>query len=136
MSSGQGEADAQARSTVRAALAYGLVLFSPVVAWIAWVSWSNGNTSNTMHVLWFATVALGCLIAGGFAPRTTGHYFLLMAIAIVSTMITLFLWWSAADSTGLFMIGIIIATPLVMMAVAIVLLIGRSLAAFGAAKSA
>lgn len=129
MSLGRQESAAHARPRRRTVFAYGLVLLSPVVAWVAWVSWSHGNASDAMHVLWFGTVALGCLIAGGLAPRSSAHFVALMVIAIVSTMVTLFLWWSAADITGMFMVGIIIATPLVVMAVAVVLLLGRSLAA-------
>lgn len=113
---------------VRAAAAYALVLLSPALAWLAWVSWDGGYANNAMSVLWFVTVALGCLIAGIIAPRSKRHYFALAAIATVSTIVTLYLWWSSEDETGLFMVGIMMATPLVIVASGVVLLIGRLLA--------
>lgn len=71
-----------------------------------------------MYVLWFVSVAVGCLVAGSMAARRSARMAALTAITIVSTMTTLFLWWSSEDSTGQFGVGILLATPLVIMGAA------------------
>lgn len=114
-------------SWVLTALACGLVIFGPGVAWVVWISWTSDKASDAMHVAWFATVAIACLVAGGLAPRTPRLYLPLFVVAPASTLLTLFLWWSAEDDTGLFMIGIIIATPLVVGAAIVLLLLGHNL---------
>ncbi len=100
-------------SFVAAACAYGLVLASPAVAWLVWISGSGDKASDARHGAWFATVAVGCLLAGVLAPRRIVHLLALWTVAIVSTMVTLYAWWSASDSSGLFVIGLILAAPLV-----------------------
>ncbi|NYI69195.1 hypothetical protein [Spelaeicoccus albus] len=130
MTATSGTPDGWKTRPMRTAAAYALVLLSPALAWSAWVSWDGGYASNAMSVLWFVTVALGCLISGILAPRSKRHYFTLVAIATVSTIVTLYLWWSSEDETGLFMVGIIIVAPLVLVASGVVLLIGRLLARF------
>lgn len=107
-------------------LAYGLALLGPVLAWLVWISWNEDKASDALHVLWFLTVAATCFLAGGFAPRGAGHLLALVAISTLSTITVLFLWWSSADVTGLFIIGIVLATPLVAIAAPILLLLGRS----------
>ena len=105
-------------------MAYALVGLGPVLGWLAWISWSDEKASDAMHVVWFVTVAATCVLAGGLAPRKSTHLTALAVTAIIATMATLFLWWSTGDSNGLFMIGIVLATPMVSLAAPILLLEG------------
>lgn len=114
-------------SAARSAAAYSLVLLSPAVAWVAWISWSEYKASDIMSVLWFVTVALGCLVAGGLAEGTAARPVVLTALAIVATLTTLYLWWSSEDVTGLFMVGIVTVTILVVPAVVALVGLGHFL---------
>ena len=118
---------AKGDSPGRTATAYSLVGLGPVLAWLTWISWSDEKPSDARHVVWFVTVASACVLAGGLAPRRSTHYAALTLIAILATMATLFLWWSAADSSGLFLVGIVLTAPLVSMAAPMLLLLGRFL---------
>ena len=118
---------AKPNSPGRTVMAYALVGLGPVLAWLAWISWSDEKASDAMHVVWFVTVAATCVLAGGLAPRKSTHLTVLAVTAIIATMATLFLWWSTGDSNGLFMIGIMLATPMVSLAAPILLLVGRHL---------
>jgi len=110
-----------------AAASVAVALLAPPLAWVVWISWSDGKASDAMHVVWFATVALGYVLAGAIAPR--GVRLLWPAlVAIVSTIGTLFLWWSAEDDSGLFLIGILLATPPVAAASLPLLMLGQALA--------
>jgi hypothetical protein len=112
------------RATVAA---FALVVLSPLVAWLLWVSWSDSKASDAMHVAWFATVAVGCVAAGALAPgRGTRAW--LAAVAVLSTLATLFWWWSAQDDSGLFIVGLVLATPLLVAASVPLLWIGRVVA--------
>ncbi len=111
----------------RTAMAYALVGLGPALAWLAWISWGGEWASDAMHVAWFGTVAATCVLAGGLAPRTRTHLAALAVTAIIATIATLFLWWSTDASDGLFMIGIMLATPMVSLAAPILLLVGRRL---------
>ena len=122
-------ARARPNSPGRTAMAYVLVALGPVLAWVTWISWSDEKASDAMHAAWFATVAATCVLAGGLAPRRSTHLAALSGIAIVATMATLFLWWSTSDESGLFIIGIMLATPIVSLAAPLLLLVGRRLTA-------
>lgn len=111
--------------TTTASLA--VALLSPPTAWLVWVSWSDGTTSDARHVAWFVTVALGCVLAGALAPRSARLLWPAL-VAIVSTVATLFVWWSGEDESGLFLVGIIVATPPVVGASLPLMLLGRALA--------
>ncbi len=113
------------QSPAATVFAYALVLLTPVLAWLVWVSGSGAKASDAMHVAWFATVALGCVTAGVFAPRQTLHLALLAVVAVISTIATLFWWWAGQDDSGLFIIGVVLATPLVALASVPLLLLGR-----------
>ncbi len=108
-------------------LAYGLVLGSPLLAWLVWISGTTGKASDARHVAWFVTVAVACTVAGALVPRRTVYIAGLATVAVVSTLITLYWWWSAADVTGLFMVGIILAAPLVLAAAVPLLLLGSGI---------
>ena len=71
-------------------------------------------TSDTAHVTWFVTVAIACFVSGYLAPRPLVMFLPLFVLAPVSALTTLYLWWSE-DVTGLFMVGIYIATPCVLL---------------------
>lgn len=116
-----------AAPVLRTALGYGLVLLSPVIAWLAWIATADAYPSDARHVAWFATVALGCALAGLCAPSGKAHLTALALVAILATLTTLFLWWSSEDESGLFMVGIILAAPLVTGAAVALLLLGRAL---------
>jgi hypothetical protein len=109
-----------------------MVVLTPPVAWLVWVSWSDGKASDAMHVAWFATVALGCVLAGALADRT--RLLVIAGAAILSTIVTLFVWWSSEDESGLFLVGIIIATPLVVAASLPLLLLGHALKSVGRSR--
>lgn len=107
-----------------------VALLAPPAAWVAWISWSDGKAGDAQHVAWFGTVALGCVLAGALAPP--GAPLLWPAVvAVLSTVVTLFLWWSSEDDSGLFLVGILLATPLVVASSLPLLLLGRSLATLG-----
>ncbi|VXB29937.1 hypothetical protein [Nocardioides sp. AX2bis] len=109
----------------RTTAAYALVVLAPAVAWLAFVSWADGKPSDHAHVAWFAGVAAACVVAGAVARPRTGHVVGLCTVAVVSTVLTLFAWWSAEDETGLFMVGIVMATPCVAVTAPALLLAGR-----------
>jgi hypothetical protein len=90
------------------------VVLGPPVAWLLWASWSDGKSSDAAHVAWFATVAMCSVAAGALAGRRTTHL-PIAAAAVVSALVTLYGWWSSQDDSGLFVIGLIIATPLLML---------------------
>lgn len=115
-------------AAVRAAIAYALVLLGPAAAWLAWISWSVGKASDALHVACFASVAVGCVLAGGLAPRRTTHLVAVAVLAVLATMTTLTWWWSSADSSGLFVVGLVLALPLVATAALLLLMLGRRLA--------
>ncbi|KQV62996.1 hypothetical protein ASC64_18155 [Nocardioides sp. Root122] len=104
-----------------------VALLAPPAAWLVWVSWSDGKASDAMHVAWFVTVALGCVLAGALAPRSARLLWPAL-VAVVSTIVTLFAWWSGEDESGLFLVGIFIATPPVVAASLPLMLLGRALA--------
>ena len=112
-------------TSVAASLA--VALLAPPAAWLVWVSWSDGTTSEARHVAWFVTVALGCVLAGALAPRSARLLWPAL-VAVVSTIVTLFVWWSGEDESGLFLVGIIVATPPVAAASLPLMLLGRALA--------
>ena len=93
--------------------AYGMVLLGPLAAWLLWVSWSDGYASDASNVAWFASVATAVVAAGALAPAGWAHRVALSALGVVSTIATLVWWWSAEDESGLFMVGVLLATPLV-----------------------
>lgn len=130
MATGQRDMGVRFRPSACSAAAFALVVLSPVVAWVAWISWSEYTASDTMNVLWFVTVALGCLVAGGLAPGTTMRPAVLIVTAVVATMTTLYLWWSSEDSTGLFGIGFIVASFIVVPAAAALVVLGYRLRSF------
>jgi hypothetical protein len=66
------------------------------------------------------------VLAGALADRT--RLLVIAGAAILSTIVTLFVWWSSEDESGLFLVGIIIATPLVVAASLPLLLLGHALA--------
>jgi MFS-type transporter involved in bile tolerance (Atg22 family) len=107
-----------------------VALLAPPVAWAAWISWSDGKSGDAQHVAWFATVAVGCVLAGALAPRGA-RLLWPAAAAVLSTLGTLFLWWSSEDESGLFLVGLIIAAPLVVAASLPLLLLGQALASLG-----
>lgn len=111
----------------RALGGYALVAASPAVAWLTWVSRSEDKASDAMHVMWFATVAAACFVAGALAPRRPPHLAMLTATAVAATMTTLTWWWSAADPSGLFAVGLVLALPPVTVGAASLLLLGRLL---------
>lgn len=118
MTTGQRDMGVRFRPSVRSTAAFAVVVLSPVVAWVTWISWSEYKASDTMTVLWFVTAALGCLAAGGLAAGTALRPAVLIVTAVVATMTTLSLWWSSEDSTGLFGVGIVVATFIVVPAAA------------------
>lgn len=124
-SSTRGGDDAGMGPVMRALVAYGLVTLSPALAWLVWISWSDDKASDAMHVAWFATVAIACLAAGVMAPRGAAGYLPLFVLAPAATMLVLYLWWSTEDVTGLYMVGILFATPLVVATAAVLLIVGR-----------
>lgn len=104
--------------------AYALVTLGPAVAWLVWISWDSGGSDATT-VTWFVTVALASMVAGSLAGGGRRlHDACLPVVAGVATMTTLYLWWSATDLTGMFMIGIIAATPLVALLAPLLVLLG------------
>lgn len=108
-----------------------VALLAPPAAWLVWVSWSDGKASDAVHVAWFVTVALGCVLAGVLAAP--GARLLWPALAAIgSTIVTLFVWWSGEDESGLFLVGIIVATPVVVAASLPLLLLGQALASLRA----
>ncbi|SED19871.1 hypothetical protein SAMN04489844_3895 [Nocardioides exalbidus] len=107
-----------------------VVLATPPLAWLLWISSADGTPSDARHVAWFATVALGCVVAGALAG-TRSRLWLPAVSGVASAVVTLYLWWSSEDETGLFMVGIIIATPLMLVASLPLLLIGRAAASVG-----
>lgn len=109
----------------RSVLSHGLVTLSPALAWLTWISWNADGASDSMHAAFFATVAIACLVAGSLAPRTAAVYLPLFVVAPAATMLTLYLWWSAKDTTGLYMVGIIFGTPLVVLTATVLLLVGH-----------
>jgi len=107
-------------------LAFLVVLLTPALAWVLWVFAPGQSQSDAAHIGWFGTVALGCLLAGRLARPRGARFAVLCLVAVVATLVTLFLWWSAADETGLFVIGIGLAVlPVVFAAPVLVGLGGR-----------
>ncbi|RYB90450.1 hypothetical protein EUA93_20070 [Nocardioides oleivorans] len=107
-----------------------VVLAVPPLAWLLWISPVDGTASDARHVAWFVTVALGCVVAGALAGARS-RLWVLAAPGVVSAVVTLYLWWSSQDESGLFLVGIIIATPLMLVASLPLLLVGRALASIG-----
>lgn len=101
------------------------MVLSPPLAWPAWVATSAGHPSDARHVLWFVTVAVGVLVAGAVGrPRGRMHVGL-SVVAVVASVVTLFAWWGSEDETGLFVVGIVLATPPAAVAAPLLLLFGR-----------
>lgn len=113
----------------RTPTAYALVVLAPALAWLALVSWADGGASDQAHVAWFVGVAAACVVAGAVARPHAGHLAGMAAVAVASTMLTLFTWWSSQDGSGLFVIGIVMATPCVVLAAPALLLAGRLMTA-------
>jgi hypothetical protein len=103
------------------------VVLGPPVAWLLWVSWSEDKASDAAHVAWFATVAMCSIAAGALAGRRSAHL-PIAAVAVVSALVTLFGWWSSQDESGLFMVGLMIATPCLVLASVPLLWIGHACA--------
>ena len=114
----------------RIVAAFLVALLSPPLAWLVWVPWSNGSASDAVNIAWFVTVAVGCVVAGALAGEHVRRLWLAL-VAILSTVATLWLWWSSEDESGLFVIGIIVATPLVAVASVPLLMVGGALASRG-----
>jgi hypothetical protein len=121
-------------SLPRAVAAHLLVVAVPLLAWLVWVSGREGYAGDAAHVGWFATVALGVLVAGFVAPPRT-RLGVLALLAVVATMVTLWGWWSSEDESGLFVIGIVLAAPLVALAAPVLLLAGRALSRMGSVRN-
>lgn len=66
-----------------------------------------------------------CVVVGAVARPHAGHLVGMAAVAVTSTMLTLLTWWSSEDGSGLFMVGIVMATPGVALAAPVLLLVGR-----------
>ena len=90
------------------------VVLGPPVAWLLWVSRSEDKASDAAHVAWFATVAASWVVAGALAGRRSAHV-RIAAVAVVSALVTLFGWWSSQDESGLFVVGLITATPFLLL---------------------
>lgn len=118
----------------RAVAAHLLVVTVPLLSWLVWVSGSEGKSSDAAHVGWFVTVAAGCLLAG-FVAAEGARLGWLSLLAVVATMTTLWGWWSSQDDSGLFVIGIALATPLVALAAPALLLAGRALSRMGSVRN-
>ena len=106
-----------------------LVLLVPPLAWLVWIAPTDSH-SDARNVAWFVTVAVSCVLAGVVAGPAT-RYHQVGPVAVLSTLVTLWLWWSSEDESGLFAIGIIIAAPLVTAASAPLLWLGRTLGSLG-----
>ncbi|GAA1450477.1 hypothetical protein GCM10009641_82990 [Mycobacterium cookii] len=91
-----------------------MVVVGPPVAWLLWVSWSEDKASDAVHVAWFATVAASWIVAGALVGRRSTRV-RIAAVAVVSALATLFGWWSSQDESGLFVVGLIIATPFLLL---------------------
>lgn len=74
---------------------------------------------------WFATVAMCSIAAGALAGRRSAHP-PIAAAAVVSALVTLFAWWSSQDESGLFLVGLMIATPCLVLASVPLLWIGHA----------
>jgi hypothetical protein len=105
-----------------------VIALAPPAAWVAWISGAGGYASDTRTVLWFATVALGALLAGVVAPRGRQAWLSLWPVGLLSSLVTLWRWWSSEDDSGLFVVGLIIATPLVALAGMALVALGQRLA--------
>lgn len=94
--------------------AWSAVVLGPPVSWLLWVSWSGDKASDAAHVAWFATVAMCWVAAGALAGRRSAHR-RIAVVAVVSALVTLFCWWSSQDESGLFLVGLLIATPFLLL---------------------
>ena len=112
-----------------------VVALTPAFAWLVWISPSEGLASDLAHVAWFATVAVGVLVAGVVAPAGALALGALWPVSVVSTMGTLFLWWSSVDESGLFMVGLIVAFPPVVGAAPLLVMLGRRLSRMGSVRN-
>ncbi|MGB7448986.1 MAG: hypothetical protein WA892_07655 [Ornithinimicrobium sp.] len=118
------------------AAAFLVVLLTPALAWVIWVFAPGQTQSDGAHIGWFITVASGCVLAGWLARPRGRRFAALWAVAVVATLVTLYLWWSTADVTGLFVIGIALAVLPVVCAAPVLLGIGSRLGRTGRSPSA
>lgn len=88
-----------------------IVIVAPALAWLLWISRAGEGASDAQNVWWFVTVAAGALLAGVVAPRGQRAWQALWITATAAAVVTLYLWWSAYDITGLFLVGIFFALP-------------------------
>ena len=49
----------------------------------------------------------------------------LWLVAVAATVLALYAWWSAVAGDGLYLIGIALATPVIVLAAPLLLLLGR-----------
>jgi hypothetical protein len=104
-----------------------VVLLAPAVAWLLWVSWSGAEAADATAIAWFLTVAAGCVLAGALARPHRWIFVGLWVLADVAALVTLYLWWSSSDVTGLFMIGILLSVIPIVVVTPLLLLAGTRL---------
>ncbi|MDO9379663.1 MAG: hypothetical protein Q7T56_12515 [Nocardioidaceae bacterium] len=114
-------------ASTRAGSAVAVVLAAPGLAWLVLIARSGDAASDTQHVLWFLVVGAACFTAGTLVPMRLGVVAALSATAWVAAVLTLYLWWSSVDITGLFMVGIVLAAPPMALAAPVLILAGANL---------
>lgn len=101
------------RPSPRLLAALAVAALAPVVAWVLLVATVGGAWYEAQGALWFATVAVGTLAAGWLMPRSVLAGAVVSLVAVVVTMTVLYRWWGSVSTDGLFLLGVLLAAPLV-----------------------